>query len=156
MKKQMVRTFDNTDVSCTQRLLSNKPCIMKLIFIPIVLICSLGKAQIHKVPVQLIDYSNDKTPAYCGYQIAYGLLKVKIDNDILGFKAGDTILIFQTCPREIMEQEVKQYINGNKYELKIGNEISKSDLEKARKVLKLNYPKEHLQKIYYGKLSTLN
>ena len=128
---------------------------MKFLLILIVLICSLGKAQTHKIPVQLIDYSKDKTPAYCGYQTAYGILKVKLYKDFSPCKAGDTILIFQTCPREIMEREVKQYVNDNKYELVIENEISKLDLAEARKAIKLNYPKDNSRKIYYGTLSEL-
>jgi len=110
--------------------------IIKFLLILIFSLFNVAKAQMIKVTGQLIEYTEDKIPAYCGYQIEYGILKIKLENDVSHFKAEDTILIFQTCPRETMEREVGHYSNGKKYLLEIGKELSKSDLTKATDVLK--------------------
>ena len=116
---------------------------------------TISKAQTIKTTGRLIDFTEAKIPAYCGYQTEYAVLKIKIDKDISNLKAGDTIYIFQACPREIMEREVGNYLNNNQYLIDIGKQISKNDLIKAIKVFKRNYPDEQLSKFWYGNLSKL-
>jgi len=44
--------------------------------------------------VKLIDYSENKMPAYCGYEIAYGILKLELQEACSNLKKGDTIFLF--------------------------------------------------------------
>jgi len=128
---------------------------MKFLLILIAFTWGIGKAQTNKTTGQLIDFTEAKIPAYCGYQIEYGVLKVILDNDISNLKAGDTIYIFQTCPREIMEREVGSYYNNHDYLVDIGKEVKKPDLLKAVKVFRKEYSGEQPSTFFYGYLSKL-
>ena len=128
---------------------------MKFILIAIVFLWNIGQAQTIKTTGQLIDFTQAKMPAYCGYQTEYGILKIRIEKNISLLKAGDTIYIFQTCPREIMEREVGKYLNNTEYLVEIGKQILKTDLLHAEKIFKKNYPEDHSSKIFYGNLSKL-
>ena len=128
---------------------------MKFLLLLLVLTWNIGKAQTTKATGQLIDFTETKIPAYCGYQIEYGILKIRIDKDISYLKAGDTIYIFQTCPREAMER-VGTYLNNTLYSVDIGKQVSKADFIKAVKVFKRDYPDQHPSKIRYGDLSKLD
>ncbi len=128
---------------------------MKFLLLAFVFIWNIGTAQTIKTTGQLIDFTEAKIPAYCGYQIEYGILKIRIDKKISNLKAGDTIYIFQTCPRETMERAVGNYLNNNQYLVDIGREVSKSDFVKAERIFKKDYPDYRLVKILYGSLSKL-
>lgn len=128
---------------------------MKFVLIAIVFVWNIGKAQTIKTTGQLIDFTEAKMPAYCGYQIEYGILKIRIEKNISNFKVGDSIYIFQTCPRETMEREVGRYLNNTQYLVEIGKKVSKTDLVHAEKIFKKNYPEDRISKIFYGHLSKL-
>jgi hypothetical protein len=49
----------------------------------------------------LTEYSKEN-PAYCGYQVAYGVLKFELQESTVNFKKGEIIFIVQSS-REIME-----------------------------------------------------
>lgn len=128
---------------------------MKFILIAILFLWNIGQAQTIKITGQLIDFTQAKMPAYCGYQTEYGILKIRIEKNISHLKAGDTIYIFQTCPRESMEREVGKYLNDTEYSVEIGKQVSKTDFMKAENIFKKDYPEDLVSKVFYGNLSKL-
>lgn len=66
--------------------------------------------------VKLVDYSENKIPAYCGY-IAYATtLKFELLEDFDTLKKGQNILVIIACPREF---GIENYINNQTYTLTI-------------------------------------
>ncbi len=106
---------------------------------------------------KLIDYTDDKTPAYCGYSIAYGILKLELQENIKNLKKGDTIFVFQECPREAMEMSVGKYINYQLYSLTLLDEINEnsSQFGIALRIYKKDYPNDKPKNFWQGMLGKL-
>jgi hypothetical protein len=93
--------------------------LMLFIFVPII---SLGQKS-GFMKVKLIDFSEDKIPAYCGHMAFATTLKFRLINDFDSLKSGQDILVIIPCPREF---GIENFINNQIYRLKIyGN--SKED-----------------------------
>jgi len=101
--------------------------IILFIFIPLF---SIGQTQTLKV--ELIDYTKDKIPAYCGYQTEWGILKFKVFESTENFEKGQIIFGIFQCPRETMKSvfKAKNYINNREYLLTIGKMVEKNEIEK--------------------------
>lgn len=97
--------------------------ILLFLFIPIISI-----AQNKTLRVQLIDYSNKRIPAYCGYQKEWGILKFKVLADTAEFKKGEFLLTMIECPRERIEMYgMENFKNNQKYLLTIGGRVDRND-----------------------------
>ncbi|SRR5690606_6247769 len=102
---------------------------------------------------KLIDYSKEKTPAYCGYQIEYGVLKFELQESNANFKKGDIVFIIQQCPREQMEMGVGEYINDEIYNLFIGSEADENYTDIGEWANEKFYPQEKPKKFWYGRVA---
>ena len=103
------------------------------------------------VRVKLLDYTESKMPAYCGYQVAYAVLKLQIAENIAPFKDRDTIFIIQECPRETMEKEVGKYINNQEYKLvTTGKEVERTLFARALRICDKEYSNDKPKKIFGG------
>ena len=100
---------------------------------------------------KLIDYSQEKTPAGCGYQIAYGVLKFELQESIGSFKKGNIVFIVQECPREQMKMSVGEYENNKNYDLFIGSEANKKYTDIGKWQCEKFYPKDKQKKFWYGR-----
>lgn len=130
---------------------------MKNVIIILFLFPLFISAQISKpILSKLIDYSKEKTPAYCGYQVEYGVLKFELQESSGNFKKGDTIFIVQKCPREIMEKSIGEYENNKIYNLTIGSEANKSFTENADEECRQFYPKDYPKKFWNGSVTKVN
>lgn len=98
---------------------------------------------------KLIDYTKEKIPAYCGYSIAYGVLKFEIQENTQNLKKGDVIFIVQICPREKME-EIGNYLNNQIYNLAIGNEADEKFSTIGSYICEKNYPNDKPNKFWRG------
>jgi hypothetical protein len=124
---------------------------MKNIIIILCLFPLYISAQISKpILSKLIDYSKEKTPAYCGYQVEYGVLKFELQESGGNFKKGDVIFIVQKCPRETMEMSAGEYENNKIYLLSIGSAANKPYSESGYEICKLFYPKDNPKVFWYG------
>jgi hypothetical protein len=86
-----------------------------LFFIFIIPIIAFGQTNL-KLKVKLIDFSEDKIPAYCGY-IAYATtLKFELIENYATLKKGQEILLIICCPRDF---GIENYINQQAYDLTI-------------------------------------
>ncbi len=106
--------------------------IMLFILLPILTI-----AQTKTIEAELIDFSPEKIPAYCGYQTEWGILKFKISKSINDLKKDQIILVSFQCPRETMENNIgiSAYKNHQEYLITIGNKIRGNEiLEQATKM----------------------
>lgn len=101
---------------------------------------------------KLIDYSREKTPAYCGYQIVYGVLKFELQERIGNLKKGDIVYIVQQCPREQMEMSVGEYKNNKTYDLFIGSEADKNYTDIGKWKCEKFYPKDKPKKFWVGRV----
>lgn len=124
---------------------------MKYILLVLCLLPLYVSAQVEKpILSKLLEYSKEKTPAYCGYSVAYGVLKFKLQESTENFKKGDIIFIIQKCPREIMEMSVGDYENNKIYNLFIGSEASEKFSEIGYAECEKFYPKDNPKKFWYG------
>jgi hypothetical protein len=123
---------------------------MKNLFCILLLITNLLSAQTYKA--KLIDFNSEKIPAYCGYRIAYGVLKFEMQEDAKNFKKGEVIFVVQKCPREQMLDIAKteMYENNKVYNLSIGNEADKEFTKIGFEVCETNYPKDKPIKFWFG------
>jgi hypothetical protein len=85
---------------------------MRYIILLLVLFPSLSFSQITKA--KLIDFSEDKIPAFCGYQKAATTLKFVLTANFRSLKKGQNILVVITCPREF---GINNYGNDRVYSL---------------------------------------
>lgn len=109
-----------------------------------------------RVRVKLLDFSESRIPAYCGYQKEYAVLKLQIDENTSAFKNHDTIFIIQECPREAMEKEVGKYINNQEYSLiTTAKEVDELLLKKGLQICKKEYPNDKPKKIFGGVIRAL-
>ncbi len=125
---------------------------MFFILLPILTI-----AQTNTIQAELIDYSSEKIPAYCGYQTEWGILKFKITKSINDLKSEQNILVLFQCPRETMENNVgiDFYKNNQEYLITIGEKIEKNKIpERATKMYEIDsendiliFPLRELKKI---------
>lgn len=99
---------------------------------------------------KLVEYSKEKTPAYCGYQVEYGVLKFELQESAENFKKGDLIFIVQKCPREIMEISVGEYENNKIYNLSIGSEADEKFSEIGKAECEEFYPKDEPKSFWFG------
>lgn len=123
-----------------------KNIILVLCLLPLYVSSQISKPILSK----LIEYSKEKTPAYCGYSVAYGVLKFELQESAENFKKGDIVFIVQKCPREIMEMSVAEYENNKIYYLSIGSEADEKYSEIGYAECKEFYPKEKPKKFWYG------
>ena len=124
---------------------------MKNIILILFLFPSYVSAQTMKpILSKLIEYSKEKTPAYCGYQKAYGVLKFELQESVGNFKKGDIIFIVQECPREDMEMSVGEYENNKVYPLLIRSAANGKSSEIGQSVCEKFYPKEKPKKFWCG------
>lgn len=74
---------------------------------------------------KLVEFDESKLPPYCGYSERFGMLKLTLMEDSKRLNFGDTIFIFQMCPRELMEFDVGLYENNKIYKLNLGKRVKK-------------------------------
>jgi hypothetical protein len=120
-----------------------KKAMKKLIYI-ILIIPNLFFSQTYRA--KLIDYDTIKTPAYCGYQKAYGVLKFELQEKS---KKGEIIFIVQECPRELLEQ-VGEYKNDSIYTISVGSQADKKYTEIGSSICNKYYPKDKPKIFWYG------
>lgn len=104
------------------------------------------------VKVQLIDYTKNKMPPYCGYSKQYGLLKLILLEKSKKLKSGDTLFIYQMCPRELMEEYVGEYKNDKIYKLNLGKKIKKNKFRDIKDFSFTRYRNTTNNNFYYGLL----
>ncbi|MCU7615986.1 hypothetical protein NZ698_02150 [Chryseobacterium sp. PBS4-4] len=102
------------------------------------------------VKAQLIDYTKNKIPAYCGYSEQYGLLKLLMLEDSEELKSGDTIFIFHPCPRELMQKYVGEYTNNSIYKLNLGEKVDKSEFQSIKSLSYTRYMNKTNNNLYQG------
>ena len=117
-----------------------------LIFIFFV-IPDLTIAQTKTFKATLVDYSKDKIPAYCGYQIARTTLKFELSENVHTLKRGDKILVVLTCPREM---GMENYVNNQEYFLTIGKEIKNKESGKIGLKIFYKYENEKFSRFWFG------
>ena len=122
--------------------------ILILLFIPFISI-----AQNRTIQAKLIDFSEKKIPAYCGYQIARTILKFKLIEKTKYSKKGDTILVLITCPRE---KGIKNYVNEKSYFLALGNRVNKKDFTKYKLSVFNKYENENLLMFWFRGFKSIN
>ena len=125
-----------------------KNIIIILFFFPLYISAQISKPILSK----LIDYSKEKTPAYCGYQVEYGVLKFELQESGGNFKKGDVIFIVQKCPRETMEMSSGEYENNKIYLLSIGSASNKLYSENGFEICKLFYRKDNPKVFWNGEV----
>jgi hypothetical protein len=128
-----------------------KNIILILFLFPLYISGQISKPILSK----LIDYSIEKTPAYCGYQVEYGVLKFELQENSENFKKGDVIFVVQKCPREIMEKSVGQYENNKIYNLYIGSVASKPFSENGYELCAKFYAKANPERFWYGNVKNI-
>ena len=94
---------------------------MKKLLVFFIIIPFFTFSQTQTLKVELVDYAKEKTPAYCGIFLKWGILKFKVVENLENFYRGQIIYGQLTCPREIMESlfENKKYVEKGKYFIKI-------------------------------------
>jgi len=125
-----------------------KNIILVLFFLSLSVCAQTEKTILSK----LIDYSTEKTPAYCGYQIAYGVLKFELQESTEKLNKGDIVFVVQQCPREQMEMVGGEYENNKTYDLFIGNEADKKYTSIGKWQCEKFYPKDKPKKFWYGRI----
>ena len=102
-----------------------------------VLLPILTIAQTGTIHAELIDYSSDKIPAYCGYQTEWGVLKFRIVKSNNALKNKQVILVLFQCPRETMENNIgiDFYKNNQEYIITIGDKIEKNKIPERVSVI---------------------
>lgn len=108
------------------------------------LIPNLFFAQIYRA--KLIDYDASKTPAYCGYQKSYGVLKFELQEKSI---KGEVVFILQECPRELMEK-IGKYRNDSIYSVSIGNQVDKKLNKIGMEICQKKYPKNKTKIFWFG------
>ncbi|HEX8014311.1 MAG TPA: hypothetical protein VF465_03690 [Flavobacterium sp.] len=117
---------------------------MKRLMYIMLIIPNLFFAQIYRA--KLIDYDASKTPAYCGYQKSYGVLKFELQEKS---KKGEVVFIVQECPRELMEK-VGKYKNDSIYHVSIGNQVDKKLSKIGMEICQKDYPKDKTKIFWLG------
>ncbi len=123
-----------------------------LILLHLVPIFAFGQSN-EAMNVKLVDYSENKIPAYCGYFAFATTLKFELSEDFDTLKKGQTILVIIACPREF---GIENYINNAIYTLTIYG-----DSEEDRKyknygwTIWYNYDNEKLPKFWSKELKKL-
>lgn len=108
-----------------------------IILLAFIAVSCITKAQFI---VKLVDYHDSIMPANCGKQPStYGLLKIVMKEKTPDLNVGDTIFIFQLCPREYMTRIIGKYNNDELYRVYLGTRVTPSYLTIARKFAKEKY-----------------
>ena len=123
-----------------------KHLIFLFLFIPLLTICQNNLT----FKAQLIDYTPDKIPAYCGYFAFVTTLKFQLSENVDTLKKGQNIILLIMCPRE---KGMDLYENEHEYYVTTygESEEDKKEVSLAWSIVE-NYINEKIPKIWCKKL----